>query len=255
MGEKISGYTGISTSTFADDDLFDISVFTGSGYVTRKITGAQLKAGLSSSSLATDDQVIDEAERNIDLNGTSATDRLNIRDSLGNKILEFRGDLESKFRGDVTVDEHIALNTATNNAFQFFVNTNGSGYAFYVQALTGQQPTTGAYGARVGGSKGHFYADRVDKSGFWANNTNPRTDIVRAFIGEISGSNTSDNIGMYLDVQNGANNYAIDVVNGDIRVDGDVGLSNTYTFGGGSSGDVATMKFKNGILVEVTTVP
>jgi len=33
------------------------------------------------------------------------------------------------------------------------------------------------------------------------------------------------------------------------------GLTNTYTFGGGASGEIATMTFTNGILTGVTTVP
>jgi hypothetical protein len=43
--------------------------------------------------------------------------------------------------------------------------------------------------------------------------------------------------------------------NGDIYTNGTQGLSNTYTFGGGSTGDIASMTFTNGILTAVTTVP
>ena len=35
----------------------------------------------------------------------------------------------------------------------------------------------------------------------------------------------------------------------------DSGLSNTYTFGGGSTGDIASMTFVNGYLTAVTLVP
>ncbi len=38
-------------------------------------------------------------------------------------------------------------------------------------------------------------------------------------------------------------------------VDGAAGLSATYTFGGGGTGDIATMTFSSGILTAVTTVP
>jgi hypothetical protein len=56
--------------------------------------------------------------------------------------------------------------------------------------------------------------------------------------------------------------YTIDV-NGDINVqsgnvyrfNGSAGLTGTYTFGGGSSGDIASMTFAGGILIGVTTVP
>lgn len=43
--------------------------------------------------------------------------------------------------------------------------------------------------------------------------------------------------------------------NGDLYTNGNQGLSNTYNFGGGGSGDVATMTFTNGILTGVTLVP
>lgn len=252
MGEKISGYTGISTSTFADDDLFDISVFTGSGYVTRKITGAQLKAGLSSSSLATDDQVIDEAERNIDLNGTSETDKLNIRNSLGDEIAEFRGDGYT-FLEEASI-KRISLGMPVPTTSRISINSNNSQYGVLVTPFNGVAPSFAAFGASTSGSLGSFYANKV-ALGFNAEDVGNSSTVRKGFRAVMQRTNTSDNVGIELNVKNGANNYAIDVVNGDIRVDGEVGLSDTYTFGGGSSGDVATMKFKNGILVEVTTVP
>ena len=43
--------------------------------------------------------------------------------------------------------------------------------------------------------------------------------------------------------------------NGDLYTNGTQGLSSTYTFGGGSTGDIASMTFTNGILTAVTTVP
>lgn len=43
--------------------------------------------------------------------------------------------------------------------------------------------------------------------------------------------------------------------NGDIYTNGTQGLSATYTFGGGTTGDIASMTFTNGILTAVTTVP
>lgn len=38
------------------------------------------------------------------------------------------------------------------------------------------------------------------------------------------------------------------------KLDDESGLTGTYTFGGGSAGDVASMTFINGILTAVTTV-
>lgn len=52
------------------------------------------------------------------------------------------------------------------------------------------------------------------------------------------------------------NNFSADVsVTGDFISDGNTGLSATYNFGGGGSGDIATMTFTGGILTSVTTVP
>lgn len=48
MGKKISQLTAISGSTFADADLFEISVSSGGAFVSRKITGAQIKATIPS---------------------------------------------------------------------------------------------------------------------------------------------------------------------------------------------------------------
>jgi hypothetical protein len=56
--------------------------------------------------------------------------------------------------------------------------------------------------------------------------------------------------------------YKLDV-NGDVNVasgsayrhNGTAGLSGTYTFGGGTTGDIASMTFNGGILTAVTTVP
>lgn len=45
------------------------------------------------------------------------------------------------------------------------------------------------------------------------------------------------------------------IFKGTISTDGNTGLTNTYTFGGGSTGDIASMTFTNGILTGVTTVP
>ena len=42
--------------------------------------------------------------------------------------------------------------------------------------------------------------------------------------------------------------------NGDIYTNSNQGLSATYTFGGGTTGDIASMTFTNGLLTAVTTV-
>lgn len=61
-------------------------------------------------------------------------------------------------------------------------------------------------------------------------------------------------------IGNNAPGYKLDItgdanVSGVYRVGGTAGLSATYTFGGGGTGDIATMTFTGGILTAVTTVP
>lgn len=59
-----------------------------------------------------------------------------------------------------------------------------------------------------------------------------------------------------------APSYKLDI-NGDVNVasgsayrhNGTAGISGTYTFGGGGTGDIASMTFNGGILTAVTTVP
>ena len=62
--------------------------------------------------------------------------------------------------------------------------------------------------------------------------------------------------GQALLVQDNASTERFKVLdNGNLYTNGTQGLSNTYTFGGGSTGDIASMTFTNGILTAVTTVP
>lgn len=287
MGEKISGYTGISTSTFADDDLFDISVFTGSGYVTRKITGAQLKAGLSSSSLATDDQVINQAERNIDLNGTSSTDKLNIRNNLGEEIATFQGDkLVNVGEFYVKDGENLGLNT-DNPLARLEINTNGQADVIKTGTNTEQRfildylgklgigqatPTSALHVQSKYGNPTMYvrHTGAFQTSATFENTRDDRQTLIQLKndLGNVINlSSRGSNFANFPDCAvlminskdlvftQGSNEFLRFTSTGEIEIDGDTGLTGTYTFGGGSSGDVASMTYKKGILVEVTTVP
>lgn len=48
MGKKISQLTALTGGAFADADLFEISVSSGGAFVSRKITGAEMKASMPS---------------------------------------------------------------------------------------------------------------------------------------------------------------------------------------------------------------
>ncbi len=76
-----------------------------------------------------------------------------------------------------------------------------------------------------------------------------------ALQGVATTTNTGTNRALVLNAQNGANNYSMQIISGDIKTPSGTGQTGTYTFGGGSSGDIATMQYENGILIATTTVP
>lgn len=52
MGVKIQDLTSLSTSTFADDDIIEIEQYVSAGvYVTRKMTGAQIREAIKTYAL------------------------------------------------------------------------------------------------------------------------------------------------------------------------------------------------------------
>lgn len=68
-------------------------------------------------------------------------------------------------------------------------------------------------------------------------------------------SDAAINCGFRVNVLGGAANYAIDIINGNIKTPSGIGVTGTLTFGGGSSGDVASLTFDRGILIDKTLVP
>lgn len=141
--------------------------------------------------------------------------------------------------GDTSQPELNIKNTAGN--YRLFLNSSGVLYL--------QDKTT---------SNRHFLAN---SSLF---NFNPDQDNIDFKVEGQTDSNlffvdaSADNV--YIGQNTGS--YKLDV-NGDVNVasgsayrhNGTAGLSGTYTFGGGSSGDIASMTFNGGILTAVTTVP
>lgn len=58
-----------------------------------------------------------------------------------------------------------------------------------------------------------------------------------------------------IDVSNGSTFESDVTINGNIIVNGNTGLTETLTFGGGASGEVATITFNSGIATSRTLVP
>lgn len=84
-------------------------------------------------------------------------------------------------------------------------------------------------------------------------NLQTRSDLMVLDVDTVYPGTTGDNLGsdaLRWDA------YLTNVdINGTITIDGNPGLNGTYTFGGGGSGDIATMTFTDGLLTGVTTVP
>jgi hypothetical protein len=130
---------------------------------------------------------------------------------------------------------------------------------------------------------GNFYVWGLGRAGAGGNITTAKagnfggrmdygtiTNYYGNYIADVTGAGAVTNMyGLYIEnITKGSTlNYAIYSAGGDSyhagvfqaggykSSDGSAGLSATYTFGGGGSGDIATMTFKNGILTAITTVP
>jgi len=58
-----------------------------------------------------------------------------------------------------------------------------------------------------------------------------------------------------IDVVNGSTFGSDVTINGNLTLNGQTGISETLTFGGGSTGEVATITYTNGIITARTLVP
>lgn len=115
-----------------------------------------------------------------------------------------------------------------------------SGSPFILRAISGHTTNANPY----------FTFQAYASNGVGLTGSSPLTDtsILARFTNE-----AVDKFSIYGngDVEAGGTIKALD---GYESSDGSPGLSDTYTFGGGGSGDVATMTFKDGLLTGVTTV-
>ena len=97
MALKISELSPIALGTFQSTDLFEVSVDTGGGFVSRKITGSEMIASIGSSNLGNANLVADANQRTYKLLGNLATDTLSILNNAGSNIVDFQGDQNVPF--------------------------------------------------------------------------------------------------------------------------------------------------------------
>jgi len=204
----------------------------------------------ASSNLGGTDLTSISNERIFKLNGSISTNKLTFKNAATNDIIQFRGD------SSVYIPTGRVGHGMTPNAIiQYRLGgAHGLAYGLYVDG------TYSVAGVRVlsTSATNKFTCSNIGDNQIGYNsesNTAATADRI-AHRASINGTNTAANIGFTCDVTNGANNYALNILNGSIRVpSGGIGQSETVTFGGGSTGDIASMTFEEGIYISKTLVP
>lgn len=103
--KKISDLTALG-GNFSANDIFEVSKWTGSAYLSRYITGAEMSASISASNIGNSDLTIDSAgDRKLRMNGALATDRFVVRNSADTlDLFVVTGDGNVYSRGSGTSD-------------------------------------------------------------------------------------------------------------------------------------------------------
>ena len=155
MALKISELSPIALGTFQSTDLFEVSVDTGGGFVSRKITGSEMIASIGSSNLGNANLVADANQRTYKLLGNLSSDTLGILNNSGSKIVEFQGKGQVDLITSLNVGGAVTDITTTRAVN---VLASGSRLGVYVQASSGKAGyfnSTSSYGIHaIGGDFG-----------------------------------------------------------------------------------------------------
>jgi hypothetical protein len=187
---------------------------------------------------------------------TSATTALLVENSSGTDALKILDDTQSIFQdtasvGKVTiasVDRAVFAHKNHVNTTDFALLQTAAGITI-LNAISGQDINFNISNSTKGKmtSTGNWYLG--DSTQLLSSNISLYGDIAT------KGSDTSSATRGFV-VLDSFNSVKFEVRNnGDLYTNGTQGLSSTYNFGGGGSGDIASMTFTNGILTAVTTVP
>ena len=267
MSGKLSGYPveGTTVDTLA---RFDMSNWTGAALQSQWISKANLQNAISLNLF--NSNLVQDANRNHDSNGftqsftngkqfsmtsafapaslgsfefggfgTNGSDQLmNIKNGSNANAISAYGDQSVRFSG------HTSVNTNTSTAAQIYLFGDNSAYGLLAQGAS----TVGtiAVDGVSANSPNLFMGIKLNggKTGIRIqDNVIAATANRSAFVADITGSNTLDNIGVLLDVQNGGGGgaIAIDITNGDIRLP-----SNALGFTG--TGAYTTLTIEKGII-------
>jgi len=245
----------ITAVKLEDPDLFDQDADDGvGGWESRKVPWSliklELQTGLTFYNISNSNLVAD-SNYTYGLNGSLLSDTWTIKTGGGTPI--------QQFRGNNTV--YIPTGTVGHNGFpssiiQYSLNGNGGAYGFLV---TGTNSTAGYASQGLGGSTpNQFLAYKVLKTAFRAETGDAGTVDRFGFDSDFQNTNTNDNVCFRANAVNPGAGAAIafHLLAGDIKLpSGAIGQTQTLTFGGGGSGDVASITYENGIQVSQTLVP
>jgi hypothetical protein len=175
----------------------------------------------------------------------------NIGVSTSNPLSKFHisapGDI-SLFRVDTSIDTiAIGATPITQRKFQVFSGNHDVGVYGLNNSAGISNAYAGFFDSGGTGANGHGVYGRAAGS-----HTGTNTGVEGVADGNLATTNVG---GSFTAANASTNNYAIEIVSGDIKTPTGTGQTGTYTFGGGGSGDVASMTFDKGILVSVTLVP
>ena len=184
---------------------------------TVKTTTQDVADLVTSKDLGTDDLTSADNERRFILNGSLNTSLLTVESLGGVKIAQFRGDDTFYMpTGDLGIGGfplagvgQLRLSGTSGRAYGAYIDGSYSVAGVRVLSFTAPNKFTCS---NIGGNQVGYNSE--GNSAATANRSAHRAYVV--------GANTASNIGFTCEVSNGLNNYAIDVVSGDIRFGGGV---------------------------------
>jgi hypothetical protein len=256
---KISDLTA-GTIAAADDIVFVQSGTTK----TDTVQGILDLVPTVNSIYSSDDTVTDNA-RVVTLAGSTAGQYINFNTGGGNAIIQFNGSrqilvpsaTEYKYSGagthNVTLGGSLSSDSINfrNSGSTAVFEIEGAGVCKSQKMNVGDIGTASQYAFNV-------YSRLASTSGIATFKNSSSTTIFdfRQLVGHatLALKDSSGTQKVYLEAQNGSIDVATQYkCNGNNGIGGTGGT--TYTFGGGGSGDIASMTFHGGILTAVTTVP
>jgi len=206
--DEINQYP-ITTTSLDDLAFFDVDNYKSLAYkserVPMSVMNAQFRVNLGNNNLIAD------GDYSYTLFGSLASNTVTFKNAATSDIIQFRGD------NSVYIPTGAVGHGMTPNAIiQYRLGgTHGFAYGLYVDG------TYSVAGVRVlsTSAPNKFTCSNIGNNqiGYNSEGNTAATANRTAHRAYINGTNTAANIGFTCDVTNGANNYALNIIDGDIR--------------------------------------